>query len=147
MKSLRPRAVLAAVLAVLAFAAAGAVAQDHPTDADVAEIRDVIHRQIDALRRDDAAQAFALITPAARQRFDNPDDFLHAVQTTYKPILLSVSVLFLDPSFAEGDVMQQVLLADENGSVTAAYYVAQHQRDGSWRISGCVLVRTSFVST
>ncbi len=107
----------------------------------------MIHRQIEAFRREDAAQAFALISPGAQKHFDNPEEFLRTVKVTYEPILLSVSVQFRDPWPVRGDVLQEVLLADGAGNVTTAYYVAQRQRDGSWRISGCVLARSNLIWT
>jgi uncharacterized protein DUF4864 len=132
---------------VLVLAGAGAVADNRPLGTDVAEIQRVINRQIEAFRREDAAQAFALISPGAQKHFDNPKKFLRAVRLTYEPIALSVSVQFRDPQAVSGDVMQEVLLADGAGNVTTAYFVAQRQRDGNWRISGCVLARTTLIWT
>jgi len=132
---------------VLVLAGAGALAADRPARGDIAEIQRVIHRQIEAFRREDAAQAFALISPGAQKHFDNPKEFLRVVRLTYEPIVLSVSVQFRDPRPVSGDVMQEVLLADGAGNVTSAYFVAQRQRDGSWRISGCVLARSTLIWT
>lgn len=144
MKLLRP---CIAFFLALALAAAGAFAEDRAKSDDFAEIQRVIHRQIEAFRRDDAAQAFALISPGAQKFFDNPDQFLRSVKVSYEPILLSVSVKFLDPWRVKDDVMQLVLLADGAGNVTTAYYVAQRQRDGGWRISACVLARSDLIWT
>ncbi len=141
------RRVWHALFLALALAAPGAFAVDRPEGADFAEIQRMIHRQIEAFRREDAAQAFALISPGAQKHFDNPEEFLRTVKVTYEPILLSVSVQFRDPWPVRGDVLQEVLLADGAGNVTTAYYVAQRQRDGSWRISGCVLARSTLVWT
>lgn len=135
------------LLLALALAAAGAIAADRPARSDIAEIRRVIHRQIEAFRREDAAQAFALISPGAQRHFDNPKEFLRTVRLTYEPILLSVSVQFRDPRPVKDDVLQEVLLADGAGNVTTAYFVAQRQPDGSWRISGCVLAKSALIWT
>ena len=131
----------------LALATAGADTVDRPAGADFTEIQRVIFRQIEALRSDDAAQAFALISPGAQKHFDNPADFLRTVKLTYEPIVLSVSLQFRDPWPVRGDVLQEVILADGGGNVTTAYFVAQRQLDGSWRISGCVLARSTLVWT
>ena len=42
---------------------------------DMNEIRGVIHRQIDAFRRDDAPGAFALVSPGVQQTFGTPERF------------------------------------------------------------------------
>lgn len=131
----------------LSLATASADTVDRPAGADFTEIQRVIFRQIEALRSDDAAQAFALISPGAQKHFDNPADFLRTVKLTYEPIVLSVSLQFRDPWPVQGDVLQEVLLADGGGNVTTAYFVAQRQLDGSWRISGCVLARSTLVWT
>ncbi|HYI86195.1 MAG TPA: DUF4864 domain-containing protein, partial [Burkholderiales bacterium] len=48
--------------------------------ADMNEIRGVIHRQIDAFRRDDAPGAFALVSPGVQQTFGTPERFLDTVR-------------------------------------------------------------------
>ena len=131
----------------LALATAGADAVDRPAGADFAEIQRVIYRQIEAFRSEDAVQAFSLISPGAQKHFDNPDEFLRTVKLTYEPIVLSVSLQFRDPWPVREDVLQEVLLSDGGGNVTTAYFVAQRQSDGSWRISGCVLARSALVWT
>ena len=56
------------VLALLALAIPlSAGAAERVTGDDAAEIRAVIHRQIDAFRRDDASSAFALASPGVQQ--------------------------------------------------------------------------------
>jgi uncharacterized protein DUF4864 len=45
------------------------------TDADRTAIRTVIERQLDALRQDDAASAFALASPEIQAKFKTPGTF------------------------------------------------------------------------
>lgn len=91
-------------------------AQAAVTAGDLAEIRAVIQRQIDAFKRADARGVCALSARDVRVRF------------------LALTVM-------EADAVQQVELVDRSGAVWHAYYAMQRQKDGSWRTNGCRLVR------
>ena len=130
------------VLALLALAiplSAGAAERLTPDDA--AQIRAVIHRQIDAFRRDDARSAFALVSPGVQQEFGTPERFLDTVRTSYRAVYRPASVSFLELVIMGADVVQQVQVTDDAGSVWVAYYAMQKQKDGSWRTNGCHLVQ------
>jgi hypothetical protein len=111
------------------------------TGADVAEIRAVIHRQIDAFRRDDAHGAFALVSPGVQQAFGTPERFLDVVRMAYRAVYRPASVSFLELVVISGEVVQQVQVTDRAGGVWVAYYAMQRQKDGSWRTNGCHLVQ------
>jgi Domain of unknown function (DUF4864) len=127
-------------LALLAPAGAGA-ADNRVTRTDAAEIRAVIHRQIDAFRRDDAPGAFALVSPGLQQAFGTPERFLEVVRADYRAVYRPERVAFLGLVVMGGDVVQQVQVTDRSGSVWVAYYAMQRQKDGSWRTNGCHLVQ------
>ena len=127
-------------LALLAPAAAAAV-ENRVSGSDAAEIRAVIHRQIDAFRRDDAPGAFALVSPGVQQVYGTPERFLDAVRSAYQAVYRPASVSFLQLVVMGGDVVQPVQVTDRAGSVWVAYYAMQRQRDGSWRTNGCHLVQ------
>jgi hypothetical protein len=110
------------------------------TSADAAEIRAVIHRQIDAFKRDDARGAFALASPGVQQTFRTPEKFLDVVKVAYRVVYRPANVSFLDMLVMGEDVVQQVQLTDRAGAVWLAYYAMQRQTDGSWRTAGCHLV-------
>jgi uncharacterized protein DUF4864 len=129
-----------ACLALLASAGAGA-ADNHVTRTDAAEIRAVIHRQIDAFRRDDAHGAFALVSPGLQQAFGTPERFLETVRADYRAVYRPERVAFLELVVMGGDVVQQVQVTDRSGSIWVAYYAMQRQKDGSWRTNGCHLVQ------
>jgi hypothetical protein len=118
---------------------AGAAERLTPNDA--AEIRAVIHRQIDAFRRDDARSAFALVSPGVQQEFGTPERFLDTVRTSYRAVYRPASVSFLELVVMGADVVQQVQVTDNTGLVWVAYYAMQKQKDGSWRTNGCHLVQ------
>src|SRR3954470_3071652 len=111
------------------------------TVADVAEIRAVITRQIEALRRDDAESAFALVSPAVQQTYGTPQRFLDVMRTAYHPVYRPAAVTFLEPVMFGVDAVQPVQLTDRTGAVWLAYYAMQRQKDGSWRAAGCHLVQ------
>jgi len=122
---------------VLALPAVGA---ERVTGADAAEIRDVIQRQIDAFRRDDAQGAFALASPGVRRVFGTPERFLDVVRMAYRAVYRPVALSFLDMRVMGEDVVQPVQVTDRAGNLWVAYYAMQRQADGSWRTSGCHLV-------
>jgi Domain of unknown function (DUF4864) len=127
----------------LALAGVAGAADGRITSADLAEIRAVIHRQIDALRRDDAQGAFALVSPGVQEAFGTPERFLEAMRTAYRPVYRPVAVSFLDLVTMGGDVVQQVQITDGGGALWIAYYAMQRQKDGSWRTNGCHLVQSA----
>jgi len=106
-----------AVLALALACAGGALAETRVTSADLAEIRAVIHREIEAFQAcaRTAAPGASGTSPAA------------------------VSFLELTVVGHE-DVVQQVRVTDRAGAVWLAYYAMQRQKGGGWRTSGCHLV-------
>ncbi len=129
------RALLVSLALWLPAAAPAAV-----TTEDLAAIRTVINRQIDAFRRDDAHGAFALVSPGVQQTFGTPERFLDVVKVSYRAVYRPASVVFLGLTLIGPDAVQQVQLTDRSGAVWLAYYAMQRQKDGSWRTSGCHLV-------
>jgi hypothetical protein len=129
---------LRAALLFFAFALPAA-AQAPVTTADLAEIRAVINRQIDAFRRDDAQGAFALVSPAVQQSFGTPERFLDVVRAAYRPVYRPAALVFLEPVVLGDEAVQPVQVTDRSGTVWLAYYAMQRQRDGSWRTNGCHL--------
>ncbi len=130
-------------LAVVLSLGAPVAAQSGVNAADMAEIRGVIHRQIDAFRRDDAQGAFALVSPGVQQAFGTPERFLDTVRMAYRAVYRPSTVSFGELVVMGDDVVQPVQVTDRTGAVWVAYYAMQRQRDGSWRTNGCHLVQPS----
>lgn len=127
---------------MLAFLAGWiSAAHAYPTSEDVAQIRGVIHRQIDALRRDDARAAFALVSPDAQAEFGTPERFLQAVRSSCRPAYRPLRVAFVGLVVLGDEVIQEVRLTDDTGVSWLACYGMERQRDGSWRMNGCNLVQ------
>ena len=122
-----------------------AAAEGRLTGSDVAEIRAVIHRQIDALRRDDARGAFALVAPGAQAAYGTPERFLDTMRTSYRAVYRPSAVAFLDLVLMGAEVVQPVQLTERSGTrisaVWVAYYAMERQRDGTWRVNGCRLIQ------
>ena len=131
------------LLALLFAFALPAVAQPAITADDLAEIRGVIHRQIEAFRRDDAQEAFRLVSPSVRETFGTPERFLDVVRASYSPMVRPTAVVFLGLTVIGDDAVQRVRITDRGGALWLAYYAMQRQKDGSWRTNGCHLVQPS----
>ena len=106
-------------------------------DARQAAIRDVITRQLDAIKKDDANAAFAIASPTIQTMFGNPATFLSMVARGYPQIYRSVSHKFLNIDDSDGKLNQRVLVEGEKGSVIVRYEMIEI--DGQWRINGCMI--------
>lgn len=135
---MNPR-MLRGLVPLLALAWPGlAVALD---DADRAGIRSVIERQIQAFRRDDAEEAFGLASPAIQGMFGGKDAFMDMVRRGYAPVHRPRSFDFGPAREERGEIEQAVRIQDRDGADWDAVYALERQPDGSWRISGCRLVK------
>lgn len=110
------------------------------TDANRAAIRTVIEHQLNALRQDDAASAFALASPEIQAKFETPERFLTMVRTAYQPVYRPRQVVFRDLTTLGGQPTQAVLLVGPDGVPVLALYPMQQQPDGSWKTAVCYLV-------
>ena len=131
------------ILALVFAFAMPAAAQPAITGEDLAEIRAVINRQIEAFRRDDAQEAFKLVSPAVQETFGTPERFLDVVRASYGAMVRPTAVVFLGLTMMGEEAVQRVKLTDRGGAVWLAYYAMQRQNDGSWRTNGCHLVQPS----
>ena len=131
------------VLAPSAGAAGAAGAQTGgtvPGAADQARIEQVIRDQMSAFRRDDGAAAFAHASPTIQRKFGDPAAFMAMVRTGYAPVYRPRHVEFRDLVELRGAPAQQVLVIGPDGNPVMAVYSMERQPDGTWRISGCVLL-------
>src|SRR2546421_6810272 len=99
-----------------------AMAQPAVTADDLAEIRAVIARQIEALRRDDAESAFALVSPAVQQTYGTPERFLDVMRTSYRPVYRPAAIAFLEAVGVGAGTVQPVQLTRPAGAVLLAYF-------------------------
>ncbi len=98
-------------------------------------IPEVITRQLDALNRGDAAQAFAIASPAIQKMFGDATNFMQTVERSFPQVYRSRSHRFLKLDTIDGDLIQRVLIESNSGTVVARYEMIEI--DGLWRINGC----------
>lgn len=137
MHSIRRAFVSAAfMVGFLAFAAVPAAA-DPVSTADAKAVRTVVEAQLAAFAADDAKRAFSYAAPAIRDMFGSADQFMAMVRAGYPVIYRPSAVIFLQPEWIQGQLVQGVQLTDASGALWLAIYRLDRQADKSWRISGC----------
>jgi hypothetical protein len=145
-----PRIVSRAVCLVLLVAALAAAWPARSGDPDRREsIVAVIRSQLDAIGHDDGAAAFSHAAPEIRQMFRSADNFMAMVKGDYGVLYRPRAVTFLELTdlAAQGGLVQRVLVTGSDGSEAVALYSIRRLDDGTWRISGCVLVPVPGKST
>lgn len=128
-------------LPALAFALAISVPAQGFAQEDPAAIRSVIESQLGAFLRDDAQGAWSHASPGIQQMFRSSDVFMGMVRQGYQPVYRPKSWAFgeLRPS-PEGPE-QEVRIVDAGGDAWVAIYTMEKQSDGTWKISGCRLLK------
>lgn len=134
-------------LLVLTIAAATLPARAEVGDAESAMFRQIISDQIAAFIADDGAKAWSFAAPSIKQLFPTPDVFMSMVKKGYQPVYRQQSFEFGEITETAGRPTQHVTIVDMNGKVWTALYTMQQQPDGTWKISGCILVQVPGVST
>lgn len=129
------RAAALLFLALLAFATPATAADD------VAAAQSVIRAQEQALARDDAASAYSYAAPAIHQIFPQAEIFMTMVQHQYAPVYRHKSFEFGEARTEGGQVAQRVHIIDANGEAWEAMYTLEQQADGSYKITGCMLLK------
>jgi Domain of unknown function (DUF4864) len=116
-------------------------------EVDRTAIRTVIQNQLTAFQKDDANRAFSFASPGIQQVFGTAQNFLAMVKNTYPAVYRPRSVIFDRLTSVEGTPVQTVLLLAPNGDLMRALYEMEQQRNGSWRIRGCVLIQAEGSTT
>lgn len=116
--------------------------QAEPED-PAAAAQEIIGQQIHAFLNDDAEAAYALASPAIRQKFPQDSAFFDMVKRQYAPVYRPGNFAFGRVK-VEGDVVvQEVLISGPDGKDWTALYQLLRQADGSLRINGVHLVATA----
>src|SRR6201985_1999685 len=122
------------VLALLTFAA--------PARADdVANAQATIRAQEQAFVRNDAAAAYSYASPAIKKLFPRADVFMSMVQNSYAPVWRHKSFEFGEARTEGRWVAQRVHIVDADGEVWEAMYTLEQDADGSFKITGCSLLK------
>jgi Domain of unknown function (DUF4864) len=108
---------------------------------DVAAAQGVIRAQEQAFARDDAASAYSYAAPAIQQLFPQAGIFMTMVQSRYAPVYRHRSFEFGEARTEGSWVAQRVHIVDANGEAWEALYTLEQQADGSYKITGCTLLK------
>jgi hypothetical protein len=133
------------VLACLLFAASGlgllpvAAHAEPVSTADSKAVRAVVEAQLAAFAEDDGKRAFSYAAPSIREMFGTPDRFMAMVRGSYPVVYRPATVVFLNPQWVQGQLVQGVHLTDSSGALWLAIFQLERQPDQSWRISGCTV--------
>jgi hypothetical protein len=106
-------------------------------EANDSAIHEIIARQLEAFRKDDATAAFAIAAPNIQTMFGDPATFMSMVERGYPQIYRSTGHKFINIDTTTGKLMQRVLIESEKGSVIVRYEMIEI--DGAWRINGCMI--------
>jgi hypothetical protein len=128
---------IAALLVVLSIACSSVPARAD----DIATAQGVIRAQEQAFGHDDAAAAYSYAAPAIRQIFPAPDIFMSMVQNGYAPVYRHKSFEFGESKIEGSSVAQRVHIIDADGQAWEALYTLEQQADGSYKITGCSLLK------
>jgi hypothetical protein len=135
-------ALAAAMVAVAPAPAAGATrapAEASLKAAEWASIRKVIGDQRRALLVGDGRKAMSFASPGIREQFGTPENFLAMVRGGYAALLDARYAEFLEGAVIDGAVIQPLRLVAPDNSVLVALYTMERQKDGRWKIAGCIL--------
>ena len=129
--------VILALSLVLALAG-GAAAQ---SDSDRAAVQTIIEQQLGAFLRDDAATAYSFASPGIKEMFPSEEIFMDMVRRGYQPVYRPRSHAFGAMRETGQGIEQIVDLVDAAGQEWTALYTLERQPDGSWKITGCFLLK------
>ncbi len=141
---------------------APALAAAEPLGAgDRQAIRSIIQSQLDAFQRDDGHEAFSYASPGIRQMFQTADIFMAMVRGGYAVKMFQTAdifmamvrggyaavyrpraVEFLETLVKDRRTVQMMRFVGPDGVAVIAMYTMERQPDGTWKISGVVLLRT-----
>jgi hypothetical protein len=135
------RAIVGIVLRAIVLAAGlGFLAPALAAD-EIVAAQDVIRSQEQAFSRNDAAAAYSFAAPEIKRIFPDADIFMSMVQSGYAPVYRHKSFEFGEARVEGEWVAQRVHIIDEDGQGWEALYTLEQQADGSFKITGCTLLK------
>lgn len=140
------RAFVAFAASLLALAVSAQPAEPVLAKADWDEIRRVVTTQREALVAGNAEAAYAFAAPGIRAQHPTAASFMAMVRKGYAALVDARQADLLDGAVIGGDVIQPLRLGMPDGTVLVALYTMQKQRDGAWRIAGCLIAPSTLKS-
>ncbi|THD42840.1 MAG: DUF4864 domain-containing protein [Bradyrhizobium sp.] len=104
------------------------------------EARAIISRQLDAFAHDDAAGAYALVSPGLKMTFTDQDIFIGMVRNHYAPVYRHREVGFGEAQVDGDTISITATLVDDENQIWIALYQLERQPDGQWLINSCKLL-------
>lgn len=132
--------IIAALLLALTFA--GAALAEGPSEADSGAIQGTIRSQLEAFKADDGEAAYSYAAPNVKAIFPTADAFMTMVKRAYQPVYRPKSYTFGKLEEKSGSVTQSVEILGPDGDYWTAVYTIARQGDGSWKITGCAIVKS-----
>jgi hypothetical protein len=129
--------VLLVLLAILGFSAPAAAF----SDGDRAAVQNTIEQQLQAFLRDDGATAYSFAAPTIKQMYPTVDAFMAMVKNGYPQVYRPRSHQFGELREQPGFLEQAVDIVDGQGNFWTAVYTLRQEPDGTWKISGCIIVK------
>jgi Domain of unknown function (DUF4864) len=111
------------------------------SNGDRAAIQSTIERQLQAFLADDGATAYSFAAPGIKAIFPTVEAFMAMVRQGYQPVYRPHSYSFGELKESPGDLQQFVDIVDADGVFWTAVYTLSQQPDGSWKITGCYLLK------
>jgi Domain of unknown function (DUF4864) len=111
------------------------------SDADRAAIQSTIERQLQAFLADDGTTAYSFAAPNITAMYPTVNAFMAMVRQGYQPVYRPKSYSFGELTEKPGDLEQSVDIIDADGVGWTAVYSLAQQTDGTWKITGCYLVK------
>lgn len=108
-------------------------------DADVKAVKRVIDSQIFALKSGDHQSAYSYAAPNVKQAFPSAKNFISMVQSGYKPLYEHTSYIFGKNTVSNGEVYQEVIVADETRQLWQFIYTLSQQSDYRWKVTNVVM--------
>lgn len=112
------------------------------TPADGIQFQTIISGQLEAFKSGNGDMAYSFAAPVVKQIFPSVESFMGMVQRGYPPVYRNggyeFGALGID---ALGRPTQQVKITGLDGEHYVAAYTMQQQPDGTWKISGCTLMK------
>lgn len=117
----------------------GMVSEIAIDDADVKAVQRVIGGQIYALKSGNHQSAYSYAAPNVKQAFPSVKNFISMLQNGYKPLYQHISYIFGKNTTSNGEVYQEVIVADEARQLWQFIYTLKQQKDFRWKVTNVVM--------
>lgn len=111
------------------------------TAADRTAVQGVIEQQLQAFLRDDGITAYSFAAPNIKGMYPSVEAFMAMVRQGYPPVYRPRDYSFQELTAETGYLKQEVEIVDAEGAFWTAVYTLRQEADGSWKITGCYLVK------